>query len=206
MRSRSDVRHQKMTGRGTTATLLLAIAVLSLGMLSACGAYHNKRWDVFYSTGDRPWSINIPLTWSMDCSAFPADEAAMIERSFQFWDDKSPDTLFSRLPCDDPEAMITLDKVFDLGGAAGRTKIKHVDGYIYGAEIVFSPKWSEFHRAPYMETVVRHEIGHTLGMSHIQDYTCIMNPVVRYSLKTVNDGCSEELYEFDVVYGVSEGP
>ena len=171
-----------------------ALSVLSALMLSACGNGKGgaPRWETF------------PVTLYSDQSVV---SSAAGERDFRdamaFWEERAGRRLFNYAgvwkggaqpytgSATNPSSIIA-NVVFRpspwplAGTVAGQTSFLYTDGAIHGAIVMLNGEIatcngdcaSSYYGSTSERRVMTHELGHFLGLSHVNDAQNIMNPTV----------------------------
>jgi hypothetical protein len=163
---------------------LLWIALLSFVSAASVSAYDllGARWE------------SRVITYSLDRTTSKIRKT--VEQALHNWSDVAP-IYFLEVEREDAEITICFDK---RGGAVNGilacTTISIVDNVIRHAEIVINAReyrWSG--RNGYdLESVLCHEVGHALGLEHVNDPTALMYP-------TFDPGVAR-LYSKDDILGI----
>ncbi len=199
----------------------MRLTLLSLFLLVGCNRFTGptipKSDRDFVARGDTNPLVatEFPVDWNMHCD-YPEADKNNVRNAFIYWDSLTPVDLFREVGCSD-------------GASKGRIFVKRKNGTysrkgkpdrkVWAAAFVpkFDDRWRgailEFYdlyfneggrRRFLRESIVRHEVGHALGLLHLEHYPCLMYGFLGYDDPLFNSPknlCDYEKEVFMRIYG-----
>lgn len=156
--------------------------------------------------------------WAPTCE-FPESFLPVIEDGFRFWNNQLGKEFFLRVPgC----GVQTLQKAWEMkeyvliirhseqpstlpvehedSKVLAVTVIHPGDGRPKGGKIFFYPSFFGAVNSFQVLSTVRHELGHILGLGHIEKPDCLMYPFIQADLVSEKGLCEEEVAAIRSLY------
>lgn len=179
------------------------LLILSLFFVISCkeelAKYHTN------SKGSPRIFKNLPILWSFDCE-FPEQYKMIIKNAFAYWEGhvNSRPLFEERKDCSisdffdgttDGGIGIIIDdeqKFLDKIPLHGIAPIVVKNDSVYAGLVVLFPVWKQLNNELLQESVVRHEIGHLLGLDHNNNKSCLMYKTIDFD-ENKKGACLQEI-------------
>lgn len=198
---------EKSKGHGVISGIFL-IATLCSFFVSATGCAHGAHWVA--DNGEKVKQCDLPLLIGLDRSVTIWDAGA-ISDGIEYWNDIAGKRVFmfvGVLDFETPEEGLPGIVVIDSSDEYTRTSCAHTTlrwdqetGCMTKVIVHLNQACLNRHEPNYIETLVRHELGHVMGLRHNLDKGGLMYPKLQDKATHPVNISNQEMQSFMELYG-----